>query len=244
MPQEVKVISARRGFEFRADDIRLTMLSAEPVVQAIQAAFRFQTVSLGTPQATFGPVTATVPPGVIFQSGVWTTEDKQIVPVRFIHCEPRRIVIDIPGPTKHISGIYSTLIDVTRQMQAPDGTQLIGEPEQISDHSEVTAKFDAGLDAWLPPSLREVFRGALGLNEEGDDLAMIPTFTVQTGSFQEEYPGSVVAFNARFLQFALRAGAKPGDHVYFSAAPLDTEAHLNYLAALERVLPSINASIR
>ena len=54
---------------------------------------------------------------------------------------------------------------------------------------------------------------------------------------REEYAGSVaIPPDYRMLAYELRAGARPHEQQYFSAAPLATEAHLAYLNDLQTVL--------
>lgn len=239
MPQDVKIISSRRAYEFRVDDLRLTMLSNAPAVRNIQSAFGFQGVALATPPSIFGTVPGTVPPGLVFQIGAWAAaEGDQVIPIRFLHVEPRRIVIDVAGPSTHINGIYADLMAVANQMTAPDGTPIIGEPAEILDYSELTARFEVALDAWVPVSMRDVIRRGLQLDGKNANLGLVPTFTAEAVNNQEEYPG-LTALSARYLQFALRAGSTPENPVYFSAAPLDSDAHLAYLNDLEQAIQSV-----
>ena len=96
---DVKVLTSRIGHEFTLDDLRLIMLSANAVMQNIVEAFQFRALAITTPQATFGPVPTTLPAGLVFQTGSWISPvDSQIIPIRFLHVELQRIVIDIAGP--------------------------------------------------------------------------------------------------------------------------------------------------
>src|SRR5260221_5979497 len=98
MLEQVKLLTSRRAYEFRPDDLRISMLSTKPVQEQIQQLFQFQTAMMGTPIATFGDVPVTYPPGFVFDMGVWISQDKQIIPIRFLHFEQSRIVIDVAGP--------------------------------------------------------------------------------------------------------------------------------------------------
>jgi hypothetical protein len=64
---------------------------------------------MGSPIATFGEVSVTYPPGFVFAMGVWISQEKQILPIRFIHFEQRRIVIDVVGPSSAITAIFEQL---------------------------------------------------------------------------------------------------------------------------------------
>jgi len=237
MLEQIKILSSRRAYEFHQDDLRLSVLSMKPVQQQFQELFRFQTSAMGSPSPTFGDVPATYPPGFVFDMGVWISPDEQLVPIRLLHFEQRRVVIDVAGPSSSIAAIFEKVREFFSDLHAPDGSPVIGKPERILDYSEITVRFPFSLDSLIAEPFRkllqEVFPERNDTNNE-----MIPTFSVQINPADKEYAGIPSLQDVHSLSFALRAGTKPQDHVYFSGAPLDSEAHLRYLNELEKTLTS------
>src|SRR2546426_8674141 len=126
MLEQVKLLTSRRAYEFRPDDLRLSTLSIKPMQEQIQQLFQFQTSAMGSPMATFGDVPATYPPGFVFDMGVWISEDKQIIPIRFLHFEQRRIVIDVAGPSSAITAIFGQLRQFLAEIQVSYGSPIVG----------------------------------------------------------------------------------------------------------------------
>src|SRR5258708_3755498 len=102
MPEQIAVLTSRRAYEFAADQLRLTILSTQPVYSQMQQAFQFQAVQVGTPQETFGPVPQTSPPGLVFGLGAAVSPEGQVIPIRALVFEPRRIVLDVAGPSQSV----------------------------------------------------------------------------------------------------------------------------------------------
>ncbi len=233
MLEQVKILTSRRAYEFHPDDLRLSTLCTKPVQGQIQQLFHFQTTVMGSPMATFGDVPATFPPGIVFDMGVWISQDKQLVPIRFLHFEQRRIVIDVAGPSSVITAIFEQLRQFLSQIQAADGSPVIGEPDHVLEYTEISAQFSFPLDRVLSPSMRKLLAKTISEEE-----MPIPTLVIQALSPEQEYPGAVNAHHPRSFTLALRASSHPEEHVYFSAAPLDSEAHLSYLNELDAALTS------
>src|SRR6185503_13027993 len=120
MLEEIKILSSRRAYEFRQDDLRLTMLSTKMVQQQFQELFQFQASMMGSPSPTFGDVPATYPPGFVFDMGVWVSPEQQPVPIRFLHFEQRRIVIDVAGSSESITAIFEQVKSFFSALHAPD----------------------------------------------------------------------------------------------------------------------------
>lgn len=237
MLEQIKILSSRRAYEFRQDDIRLTTLSTKLVQQQFQELFQFQTSAMGAPAPTFGDVPSTYPPGFVFDMGVWLTPDEQLVPVRFLHFEQRRIVIDVAGPSSAITGIFERVKQFFAGLSAPDGSPVIGEPERILDYSEITARYSFTLDALVPTPFRKIITDSLPESGNANGM-MIPTLSVQFYPSDKELDGVPSVGDVRALTFTLRSGTQPQDHIYFSGAPLNSEAHLRYLHELEATLTS------
>jgi hypothetical protein len=236
MLEQVKIITSRRSYEFGADDLRLSMLSVKPLQEQIQQLFHFQASTMGSPVATFGEVPATYPPGMVFDMGVWVSPEKQMVPIRFLHFEQRRIVIDVAGPSSAITAIYDHLRQFLAPIHAADGSPVISEPEQVLDYTEITARFPFSLDAFIAPAVRNLLSRISGIQGRRKNLILAPTLAWQVQSANEELAAVAGPNDTSSFSFALRSGTRPEEHIYFSGAPLDSDAHLAYLTELEAAL--------
>ncbi len=237
MLEQIKILSSRRAYEFRQDDLRLSVLSTKPVQQQFQELFHFQTSAMGSPAPTFGDVPATYPPGFVFDMGAWISPDEQLVPIRLLHFEQRRIVIDVAGSSSAISSIYEHMRDFFSDLHAPDGSPIIGVPERILDYSEITAQYPFSLDVLVVEPFRNLLTTFLP-KSGGAGSVMIPSFSTQFYPANQELANAPSASDVRSLTFALRSGTQPQEHVYFSGAPLDSETHLRYLHELEAAFAS------
>lgn len=235
MIEQVKILTSRRAYEFNADALRLTTLSIQPIQQQVQQLFGFQSSAIGTPMQTFGEVPVTFPPGVVFYLGAWIHQEEQIIPIRFINFEQNRIVIDVAGPTAAIDGIADRLFGFLSDLQSADGSPVVGEPERVLNYSEITAKYPFPLDVVFVQPLRKLLSNQTGVGGKG--LALVPSLVAQ--AISEEQVISVLPTYAHgTFTFSLRSGTRPDEHIYFSSAPLDSEAHLSYLRELEAALQS------
>src|SRR5712692_3054382 len=163
MLEQVKILTSRRAYEYGADSIRLSMLSIPVIQQQIQQLLGFQSSVVGTPIPTFGEVPTVYPPGVVFNLGAWIHEETLIVPIRFLHLERNRIVIDVAGPTTAIDGIADRLFHFLSGLHAADGSPIVGEPESVLDYSEITAQFPFPLDAIFSKPLRRLLSKLMSL---------------------------------------------------------------------------------
>lgn len=238
MPEQIKVLSSRRAYEFGADNLRLTILSAQQVQQQLLHTFRFQAAQTGTPPETFGTVPQTAPPGLVFALGEWTAHEGEVLPIRVLAFEPRRIVVDVAGPSSSMDTFYEALVHVLNSVPTPDGSLVVGTPNAILDYSEITAHLSFAPDAGLVPGLNALMAKALGADASA---VSIPIYTAQLHTGDEEFPGAK-NLSKGFLQFTLRAGTKVEDNIYFSGAPLSSGAHIAYLGELEALLSKKRAN--
>lgn len=227
MVTDAKILTSRRAYDYAPDAIRLTVLSTPGVQQVIQQLFGFQAVQIGTPPGLFGPAPLTAPPGLVFAMGVHALPDNAFIPIRSLQIEPRRIIIDVAGPSADIDPVFARLMEVFSAWRAQDGTPMIGEPLRILDYSEASAHFSFAPDAILPIPLRDVLARTLG---GGADMALIPLLEIRTALPDAEYGGAALVPQAFHLE--LRAGATPTQGLYFSGAPLSSAAHLDLIAQL------------
>jgi hypothetical protein len=236
MLEQVKLLSSRRAYEYRPDDLRLSTLSIKPVQEQIQRLFQFQSAVMGSPMPTFGEVPVTYPPGFVFNMGMWISEDKQIIPIRLLHFEQRRIVIDVAGPSSAIVAIFEHLLHFLSELQAPDGSFIVGESERILDQTVISAQFPFSMDAIFAPPLRNLFMRALDVNSSNEEFALVSTIVMQKHPEGQELSRPANPEESYTLTLGQRAGTKPEEHIYLSSAPLDSEAHLIYLSELEEIL--------
>jgi hypothetical protein len=229
MPKEVKVLAARRVYEFRPDDLRLTVLSTPAIRAKIQSEFAFQQAVMGAALPLFGAIDVSGQ-GLTFASGSISEEDGQITPIRFLQIEPTRIVIDIAAPSKGIDTIYRRLVHAVGNARVPDGSSAFGKPTQHSDYSELSARLDFPISAIAADGLPGVLQGVVGTKSE---IAM--TLYIQTLAPGEPYPGFPTQEMA-ILRVAPRQGFPLAERVYFSSAPVETDRHLKYLTELESTL--------
>lgn len=237
MVEGIKLLGARRAYEFRMDDLRLSLLCLPDVRGQIQQMFSFEGATLGTPQETFGPVAITLPPGSVFDIGLSEIPGGPAVPIRFLHFEQRRIVIDVAGPSTAIDLIFERILSAVDGLRASDGSPAIGEVERVADYSQFSVPFSFSLGSLFHPKLRDLFlRATSSQGRRQGEVMVLPTVTFSVHREDEEYEGLAAAPASRQLQLAIRAGTRPEDSIGFSAAPLDSESHLSYLFELEAAL--------
>lgn len=230
--QDIKLLTSRRAYEFRPDDLRLSTLSIKPIQDAVQELFHFQSSAIGTPMPSFGDISITFPPGATFNIGFWHSPDNQFVPIRFLNFEPSRIVIDVAGSSTAITSIFEQLQNFLTEIRTSDDSPLLGKPERILDYSEISARFPFLLDQVISQPLRNLFSRFFG------ESVIIPSLVLQPFSGGQKLTGSVNPSDPRSFTLASRSGTLPEDQIYFSGAPLDSDAHLRYLQDLEAILTS------
>jgi len=236
---DTRIITARRAYEFRQDQIRLSAISVPAMQDYIRQHFNFQLVALGTPQPTFGDVPVTLPPGIVFNFGtVPAGKDGVAEPtmIRFLHFEARRIVIDVAAPSSAIDTIFAHLTSMLSSARTPDGTPIIGTPDHIRDYSEITRHTPYKAEVLIPPELREVVSHTLGMDADSGRSILAPSMRIVSVAPDREYAGSgVMPPDLSSFVYELRSGTRPDEQVYFSAAPLATDAHLQYIEHLEAI---------
>lgn len=229
--EQIKILTARRAYEFRPDDLRLTMLSVAQIYQQIQQVFGFQVAQVATPMQTFGPVPSTLPPGVVFDFGGTQTPDEVPTPVRFLHIESTRIVMDVAGPSSAIDWSFQQLQGMLAEVRAPDGSPVIGEPVRVRDYSELSVRYGFGLEELVGGPLFDVAKEMLG--EEGRDVLPLGIKFRAVAPSEEPNPGDIAGISSsRGHQIEYRAGTRLEEEAFFSAAELSTDRHIAWLKAL------------
>jgi hypothetical protein len=231
--EQLKILTARRAYEFRPDDLRLSVLSVVQVHQQIQQLFSFQVAAVGTPQQTFGPVPNTMPPGLVLDFGATQTPENIPTPMRFLHFEPQRIVIDVAGPSSAIDWTYEQLQRVLTAMQAPDGSPVLGEPERVREYSEISVHLGFGFEKLVGGPVFELAQKTFA-EDHREVLPMGVKFDAVDPDNKVE-PGRIGLHSySRGNSIELRAGTRPEDKVFLSVAELPTDQHIAWLESLER----------
>lgn len=231
MTEKVKLITARRAYEFRPNELRLTMLSLAKIREHIQKMFSFEIGEVQPPPPVFGPVQLTVPPGIVFQTGGTQVPEKTMVPIRFMHFEPSRIVIDVGGPSSAIDYIFVQLQRLLADIRAPDGSPIIGEPWRVLDYSEISGRLSFGFDKLLNKKLRDHTKSLFG--EEGKKREVVP---LGVRFISTDGPGGSESPDIYTLE--IRDADQIEDEIYTSSADMPTDRHLAWLEALGQKLSS------
>lgn len=235
MIDKVTTLTARRAYEFRLDELRLSVLSVAEVHQQIQQFFTFQVTAVGPPQPTFGAVPRTMPPGVVLDYGSTQTPENIPVPLRFMHFEPMRIVIDVAGPSSAIDWTYEQLKRILGEVKSPDDSPIIGEPVRIRDYSEIVAHFDFDFEDLVSGPLLELAKETFG-GDVRDVLPLGLKFRA-VASDEEVDPGKIDRREfSEGNSIELRSGTRPQDRIFYSVTEMPTDRHLAWLEALDQRL--------
>lgn len=227
MVDKVKIITARRAYVFAPDDLRLSTLSTGEMSELILRHFDFQGVSLGTPPPTFGEVPATLPPGVVFSLGSVRSSEGSSTPIRFLHFEPQRIIIDVAGPSSALDQVFEQLKSLLGEVEAPDGSPVIGEPTNMLNYSEVSARLSVPFDSLVSKALFSAAQR--GFADDEEELKAMPVSI----RFQVDDPASPIVQPEAGQTLQVRAGTRPDERIYFSAAGLTTHDNLAWLEDLD-----------
>ncbi len=230
MVGQVKILAARRAYEFPVGGIRLTILSTAQVPSIIQQHFGFQAMTVGTPQQTFGEVPVTMPPGLIFNLGSIESPKGVQTPIRFLHFEAQRVVIDVAGHSSAIDEVFEQILELLREVPTPDSSPVIGEPSNVLDYSEISAQLDFSIDRIVSEPLLSTAQDVLTDGEEGFEA--LPVFV----AFQVVQPSAIIEQPAAGQQLQIRAGTSADDKTYHSATGWPTDKNLAWLEALDQRL--------
>lgn len=237
MVEQTRFISARRAYEYAPDDLRLTVLMAAGVNQQIVEFFSFQVAQAATPAPMFGPVPNTLPPGLVFDFGSTQTGEGLPAPLRFLHFEPQRIVIDVAGPSSAIDWTYNRLLDMSADLRAPDGSPAIGEPKRVLDYSEITARFSFGLEKLISEPLRAAAQRTFAGEDKEQKVVPVSVKFRAAKPSDRIIPSEIGAAGmSRGQIIEVRGDTRLEEGIYFSATNLPTDEHLAWIEVLDQQL--------
>jgi hypothetical protein len=229
--EDILILSARRAYDFHVDDIRLSLLSNRAVIQHIQDAFAFEVAAAAEPPETFGPVQDTMPPGLVFHLGLAPFPSGSATPVRYIHIEAQRIVIDISGSSDIIDSTFAMLMELIGTIETSEGDPAVGTPYGIRDYSDIRFRGAFHSGALAPPGVLEALASSMS-NQRAEPSELIPSMLIRLSPPGEPYlGGGTPTFDS--LRLENRAGTTPEENIYVSAAPLRTQNHLSFLERIE-----------
>lgn len=232
MMNRAKIITARRAYEYAPDDLRLTSLSVGDVPDQIQRHFAFRGGSIATPPETFAAVPVTMPPGLVFNVGNVRSSSRQVpAPIRFLHFESQRIVIDVAGPSDALDEAFEQLNELLKDVKAPDGSPAVGEPRSTRDYSEVSVHLRADFNQMLSEPLSTAFLQTFANKE--DDIEAVPvSLVIRVG-----HPSSTIDqpnYGQAILQ--IRAGTRVDEKILFSSSDLPSDENLAWVERLDAAI--------
>jgi hypothetical protein len=196
----------------------------------IQPHFGFQAVGIGTPLRTFGEVPSTNPPGLVFNLGSVHSSEGVSTPIRFLHFEPQRIVIDIAGPSFVLDQVFEQIQNLLSEVQTLDGAPVLGESIGTQNYSEVTARLGFEFSELISRPLLEIAQQAFAEDEEDEeDYRAFPVNML----FRVEESSAAIGQPAVGQSIQVRAGTRVEERIYFSATGLTSDENIAWLEALE-----------
>jgi len=229
------ILSARRAYEFGADDIRLTTLCHREVVTYLMHRYSFEAGDIATPPETFGPVPPTFPAGLALATGSFDRGELGATNIRMVTVEARRIVIDIVGPSEDIAAVFQDLNEALSIFKTYDGSPAIGTPISVRDVSEISFTSSGLLSSLVRPELLQVVNKYANHRNPDVTSAIVPLVRLRLQDFETEYPGNTNTDPDSFV-IDLRGGSTLERELLFSSAPLETSAHLDLIRDLESAL--------
>ena len=227
----MKILSARRAYEFAQDGLRLKALSTPRLEDVYKMRSSLRRIRLVLPLPRYRTVPITYPPGAVFDTGALV--GPPFTPIRFLHIEPRRIVIDVWSKSSTIDTVFARLLSVVDDL--PPELRAIDDPIRVRDRSEILVDGELRIEAIFRNEIVASVKETLADAEISEVVPGISVWPVRPSDdgFQAHGDPDVFALE-------VRAGTAVSDHQLFSAAPLTTEGHATYL---RRLLPILGIQI-
>lgn len=233
---KLTILSASEAFLFPPDRIRLSHLIMQDIRTRIQQAFSFQVQGVGQPPATFSPIEQTNPPGLVFEWGAWSKNGVPF-PIRALHIDSRQVVWQVAGAaTNSIEPLMEHLLSVCSHFHTAEGNEILGHWRDIQWYSELTFTLDSDLETWkrafpLLALIDEALKPVVSKEKK-----TIPSLSVFNYLPSEKFPGDFRPWHGSKFNLTLRAGTSIEEKTFYSAAPLQTEAHIALIERIEDLL--------
>ncbi len=235
---EPTILSARRAYEYKIDDLRLSLLSSANVIQYLQELVNGSFAQAGSPPPTFGNVLPTYPPGIVVGLGTIVLDAETQVALRSFNVEPTRLVFDVAGPSSAIEFVFDLVKSGLSSLVAPDGARAIGEYVNIRDYSEIRWSGGSGyLSRLITPPVLAVLWSHLGTYLEHEGRAFVPSLRINMPIATSMYSGQGTS-ESESMFIDLRFGTTIDEGVLFTAAPLRSDDHIALVQDLMGVLTS------
>lgn len=233
------ILTSRTAYEYAADEIRLSLICQQSVIDYLKERFNFQAAEVAMPPESFGPVAQTLPPGLILANGGFTEGEGMLIPIRAILIDSRRVVVDVAGPTTIAQTVFDHIGDGLAGLRAPDDRPVLGQPRRSRTYSELTVR-SSGISRLLTdaPIQRALRKHLSPETVWGNDVpaSVDPIVSIRMKGIPggTEYPGAGSTPDAATFMLDVRGGSTLDEALIYSIAPLDTDSHLTMLTELER----------
>ena len=221
----MNILSARRAYEFPQDALRVSALATPAFTQTANQRFGFQFGSVATPMVTFGPVENVFPPGAVFNVGSFS-DGRATTPIRFIHVEQRRVVIDVAGPTSAADAVYEAFRELANAMVLSVDQPAIGDPIGHLDWSDISHSGALRTELLFSDAVTQALNNFI---PKADLQFLEPGIRVWPAEETDTYAGDS---DVRVYKLETRSGTSPRERVIYSGAPLPTSDHEVFLRHL------------
>jgi hypothetical protein len=234
--RDVSILGARRSYEFAPEQIQLDLLSNAFALEHLKQAFGFDYGAIVQPSETFGPVPSSVPPGLAFYYGVVQFPEAALTPVRFVHIEPERLVLEVAGDSQVLDEVMRVLMERIDMIENVSGTPILGEEVRIQEQSEIRFRGSFAPSALAPPVVQDSISAVLSRYVKSN-LSLAPALTIRPVDFARPY-GPESHHPSKSFVLELESGFPPEERIYNSVAPLNTVDHLALLHQIDAALSS------
>jgi hypothetical protein len=233
--RDVAILGARRSYEFDPG-IRLDLLGNAYALEHLKQAFGFDYGAIVQPSETFGPVPSSIPPGLAFYYGVVQFPEAALTPVRFIHIEPKRLVLEVAGDSQVLDEVTRVLMERIETIEKASGSAILGEEVRVLEQSEIRFHGSFAPSALAPLVVQDSFSEVV-FRHVKSNLSLAPGLTIKLVDLTRSY-GSEIDHPSKSFVLEPASGFPPEQRIYSSVAPLSTVDHLTLLHQIDAALSS------